>query len=385
MDNFKQVNDGLGHQYGDVLLQEIANSLRTIPQIANSCYRMGGDEFVIIVRPEVFGDITYVVDKISSMFNNPWKLMEVDYYCTMSMGLAIFPEDAVHGQDLIKCADYAMYEAKKNGKNRYCWYGEVKTSKDEQQEELENTIRKAVDDKCREFELNYQPIVDMEGKLTGVEALIRFNSTKFGRMMPMDFISVAEYLGLGAHIGDYVFEEACRTLKDWNNSIAPDLKMYINVSAIQLMAVNAVEKILGIIETTGVNPQNIVLDISESMEFRDSTRAYSTIDILHAHGIKVALDDFGAGDASMDRIRKYNAYVVKIDKNFIEGAAKDKYRSAVIEALSVMSSSMNFLLCFEGVETDTQKQFALESGAELMAGYLYGKPGSKDKIEEWMK
>lgn len=382
LDNFKQVNDGLGHQYGDVLLQEIASGIQSIQHIENSCYRLGGDEFVIIIRPEVFGEITRIVEKISHMFNKPWTIMEVEYYCTMSMGLAIFPDHGTTVQDIIKKADYAMYEAKKGGKNRYLWYEENKSEGNKEQKELEETIRTAVVEEFREFELFYQPVVDVDGAIMGAEALLRLNSEKYGRMMPVEFIPVAEYLGLISHIGNFVLRDACKTLKEWNDRFDSNLKMHINISSVQLMSPYAVERIMGIIRESGADATNVVLDLSETAEFRDEDKAFSTLDILRAHGVKVSLDDFGTGDVSLSLLKRLDTYVVKVDSSFIKNAASDVFKNSVIHSVCAMSKDMKFKVCFEGVETEQQKEFATSAGADFMEGYLFGTAMHKIEFEK---
>ncbi len=385
LDDFKQVNDGLGHQYGDVLLQEIAAGMQSIPQITNDCYRMGGDEFVIIIKPDNMQYITEIVDSICDKFNRPWSLMEVEYYCTMSMGLAVYPDNGTTVHDIIKKADIAMYEAKKNGKNRYKWYEEPDKNKNRDREQLEVTIRDAVIDECREFVLYYQPVVDRDNVIRGAEALVRLNSSEHGAMMPVEFIPVAEYLGLISNIGSYVFEEACRTLKKWNDSYDSQLKMHINISAVQLMSGRSVDEFLDVIHTTGVNPENIVMDLSETTEFRDETKAFVTLDILRAYGIKVALDDFGTGSASLGMLKRLDTYIVKVDSSFVRNAGTDVYKDTVIRSICSMARDLDYMVCFEGVETEEQRKYAVDTGAALMEGFLFGKPVPDNEFaDSWL-
>jgi len=384
LDNFKQVNDGLGHNYGDVLLQEVSNSLTEIPQIANSCYRMGGDEFVIIIKPSVFKEITQIVETVSNRFNMPWKLMEVEYYCTMSMGLAIFPDNGVVSTDLIKKADYAMYEAKKGGKNRYEWYAAVAPDDESDRKELEDDIKAEISGGCGNLELYYQPVVDSDGALRGAEALLRLKSDKYGLMLPETFIPIVEYLGLVSYVGDYVFEHACETLKKWND-IIPDFSMHINIASVQLMSGRAVEDFMEVIEEVGVNPDNIVLDISENAQFRDEDRAFQTLDILRAHGVKISLDDFGTGNLSLSLLRKLDAYAVKIDGSFINNAENDKYKNSVIKTICGLSKELGFKVCFEGIENEHQNSFAKSCEADLLEGFYYGDALTLERFEkEWL-
>lgn len=380
LDNFKQVNDGLGHQYGDVLLQEVAGALQSVPQINNCCYRMGGDEFVIIVHPDKFKYITDIVETISKRFNQAWHIMDVDYYCTMSMGLAIFPDHGQNVEEIIKNADFVMYEAKKGGKNKYLWYSLDYSNSNAKKTEFENSIRDLVVDSCKDFEIHYQPVVDTEGKIYGAEALVRINSGEMGTLMPIEFLPVAEYLGLMNKIGNFVFLESCKTLKEWNVK-HPDLKLYINMAPTQLMVSKAAEQIINMVNEAGADINNVCCEISEKTEFRSVDTALDTMEILNVHGMTVSLDDFGSGKMSIDFLKRSHASIIKFDSSFTRILPPTNYSKMILKAISEIAKNLKIDIAFVGIETEEQKNLAIEAGGRFLEGFYFGEALPKDKFE----
>lgn len=385
LDNFKQVNDGLGHQYGDVLLQEIALSLQETEGIKNSCYRMGGDEFVIIVKPWYFHMITEIVDKISKRFNDIWHIMDVDYYCTMSMGIAMFPDQGQTVEELIKRADFAMYEAKKGGKNRFLWY----TKEDEERKcvnnEFRDSIKELVGDDCRDFDINYQPVVDKNGSLYGAEALVRINNGNLGKLLPAEFLPTAEYLGIMNHIGHYVFAKAVKTLRKWNET-HPDLKMFINMAPTQLMMPKAAENIMTVVKQSEVNPENIYCEISEKTEFRDEKMALATLEILNAYGINISLDDFGSGKMSLEFLKDSHASMIKFDNSLIGKGENDGVGMTILHSITEIADILDIGIAFVGIEDEDKNNMALNAGADYLEGFYYGEALPEDKFEaKWLK
>ena len=385
LDDFKHINDGLGHQYGDVLLQEIAYSLQETDGIKNSCYRMGGDEFVIIVKPWYFDKITEIVDKISKRFNDIWHIMDVDYYCTMSMGIAVFPDQGKTVDELIKKADFAMYEAKKGGKNRFLWY----TVEDEERKCADNgfrdSIKELVGDDCRDFDINYQPVFDKDGILYGAEALVRINSGSLGRLLPAEFLPTAEYLGIMNRIGHYVFAKAVKTLKKWNGT-HPDLKMFINMAPTQLMMPKAAENIMNIIKQWEVNPENIYCDISEKTEFLDEKMALATLEILNGHGINISLDDFGSGKMSLGFLKDSHASMIKFDNSLVKKSRTDDVEITILRSITEIADILDIDIAFVGIEDDNDNNMALENKADYLGGFYYGEALPEDEFEtKWLK
>lgn len=375
LDNFKQINDGLGHQYGDVLLQQVAAGLQGIPGLRGHCYRMGGDEFLVILEPQIYDQLDEIVRRISEMFNRSWYVMGTEYYCTMSMGIAIFPDNDNDINELIKKADIAMYEAKKGGKNQYAFYSAGHDKDSIKQLDIENNMRQAIASECSEFLVYYQPVVDAAtGDCVSCEALVRWNSGALGFMCPGEFIPMAEYLGLITSIGDYVLESACKQCKAWNDNGYPDFRININLSVVQLLQKDVIDIVKRTLEKTGVNPKNIVLEITESFAINDMERVLDIVDRLKELGPKIALDDFGTGYSSLSYIKQLPFDIIKIDKTFIDDLVEDDYSQAFVKLIVDLSKTLDSKVCVEGVETEDQYKLLADLGVDYIQGYFFGKP-----------
>ena len=383
LDDFKHINDGLGHQYGDILLQQIAAGLTGIPGLRGHCYRMGGDEFVIIVEPELFGDMDKIITNITSLFNKPWYLMETEYFCTMSMGIAFFPDNSVDVHEITRMADVAMYAAKRSGKNGYAYYSSEVESATARRLDIENSMRQAVSTGIDEFVVFYQPVVDVNTqKCTSCEALVRWDSKALGFMGPGEFIPLAEYLGLITSIGDYVLEEACRRCKLWNDNGHPDFYINVNLSVVQLLQKDVVENIRKILDKTGVNPKNIVLEITESFAINDMQRVMEIITGLKRLGPKIALDDFGTGYSSLNYIKQLPLDIIKVDKTFIDDIVEDDYAQAFVKLIVDLSKTIGTKIVVEGVEHKEQFELLKRLGVDYIQGYYFGKPVPANVFEE---
>ena len=373
LDDFKHINDGLGHQYGDVLLQQIAAGLQSIVGLRGKCYRMGGDEFVAIVMPDMFSEL--IANKVKDMFNKPWYLMETEYFCTMSMGIAVFPDDSKDVHEIIRLADIAMYESKKNGKNGYTFYDSCSKLNTARRLDIENSMRQAVTSGIEEFVVFYQPVVDVRtGECSSCEALVRWDSKALGFMGPGDFIPLAEYLGLITSIGDYVLEEACRQCRYWNEHGIPDFHINVNLSVVQLLQKDVAETVARILKKTGVNPKNIVLEITESFAINDMDRVLDIIKGIKKLGPRIALDDFGTGYSSLNYIKQLPLDIIKVDKTFIDDIVEDEYAQAFIKLIVELSDTIDTDIIVEGVENEAQLNILKELGVDYIQGFYYGKP-----------
>lgn len=385
LDNFKHVNDGLGHQYGDVLLKAIAHSLQRIEGITNSCYRMGGDEFVIIIPPDVHRECDRIVKDIQDVFSRPWYLKNSDYYCTMSMGTVDFPEEGESVSELIKKADMAMYEAKKSGKNRVAHYSENIGSFANRRLNMEKNMRAATVNGYREFEVYYQPIVDVrvEGyPCTGAEALIRWNSSEFGFMSPSEFIPLAEYLGLINPIGNFVLLEACRECRRWNENGHPHYKVNVNLSVVQLLQNDIIGIVKDALEQTGINPQNLTLEVTESLAINDIDKMKRILNSIRELGVRIALDDFGTGYSSLSHIRELPLDVIKIDQSFVKNIGTDDYSESLVNMVAELASILDVNVCVEGVETTDQLERVSKMKISLIQGYYFDKPMKVEEFED---
>lgn len=383
LDNFKHINEGLGHQYGDILLQQIAAGLQSIPGLRGNCYRMGGDEFLVIIRPRMYSDLQRIIKNIMAMFNKPWYLMGTEYFCTMSMGVAVFPDNSRDVHEIVKMADMAMYDVKKSGKNQTAFYDGSKNRNPVKKLDIENNMRQAVATEIKEFVVFYQPVVDsLTKECTSCEALVRWDSKALGFMGPGEFIPLAEYLGLITDIGDYVLMEACKQCKQWNEAGYPNFHVNINLSVVQLLQKNAVENLGRIISMSGVNPRNIVLEITESFAINDIDRVTKIIEGLKAIGTRIALDDFGTGYSSLNYIKKLPLNIIKVDKTFIDDIVDDEYARAFVRLIVDLSKTIGTQIVVEGVETSEQYDILKSLGVNYIQGFLFGKPVCAEEFEQ---
>lgn len=382
LDDFKHINDGLGHQYGDVLLKAISHSLQRIEGIQNNCYRMGGDEFVIVIPPEQYRRFDRIEEDIRQIFAKPWFLKDTDYYCTMSMGIVTFPDFGDSVADLIKKADIAMYEAKKSGKNRVARYNEGINSASGRRLDMEKNMRDATVDGYKEFEVYYQPIIDVQDGVAcaGAEALIRWNSAKLGFIPPAEFIPLAEYLGLINPIGNYVLKEACACCRKWNDAGYP-YKVNVNLSVVQLLQADVVEVVEKVIKETGIEPRYLTLEVTESLAINDMERMKKILDSIKALGVKIALDDFGTGYSSLNHIREIPFDMIKVDQSFVKELADDAYSQSFVKMVAELAETLGVNICVEGIETEAQYQVVRNMKVKYIQGYYFDRPMKCEDFE----
>lgn len=382
LDDFKHINDGLGHQYGDVLLKAISHSLQRIEGIQNNCYRMGGDEFVIVIPPEQYRRFDRIEEDIRQIFAKPWFLKDTDYYCTMSMGIVTFPEYGDSVADLIKKADIAMYEAKKGGKNRVARYNEGINSASGRRLDMEKNMRDATVDGYKEFEVYYQPIIDVQDgvECAGAEALIRWNSAKLGFIPPAEFIPLAEYLGLINPIGNYVLKEACARCKKWNDA-GYAYKVNVNLSVVQLLQADVVEVVEKVIEETGIEPRYLTLEVTESLAINDMERMKKILDSIKSLGVKIALDDFGTGYSSLNHIREIPFDMIKVDQSFVKELADDAYSQSFVKMVAELAETLGVNICVEGIETEAQYEVVRNMKVKYIQGYYFDRPMKCEDFE----
>ncbi|WP_022773862.1 putative bifunctional diguanylate cyclase/phosphodiesterase [Butyrivibrio sp. AE2015] len=391
LDDFKHINDSLGHQYGDILLQDISKSISRIEGIGNSCYRMGGDEFVIIVPPDSFGRLDKIMEEIKDAFATPWYLKDSDYYCTMSMGIVKFPDHGDSVSELIRKSDVAMYEAKKSGKNRVAEYSDNIDSSSIHRLDLEKSMYDAIGKSCDEFEVFFQPIImqpsDLKSgngqfKHVGAEALVRWNSEKLGFLSPDEFVPLAEYLGLINPIGNYVLKKACECCRQWNESGTGEFAISVNLSVVQIMQTDIVDVIKECIEENHLKPQNLILELTERLAINDLARTKQTLLDIKALGVRLALDDFGTGYSALSSLRALPFDIIKVDQNFSKGIETDDYSKAFIKTISQLGKTIGAEVCVEGIETKQQLSALKGLGVKYVQGYYYDKPLRRAAFEE---
>lgn len=387
LDDFKHINDALGHQYGDALLRNIAHSFRQVRGIENTCYRVGGDEFIIIISPEFFSEEERIIKEITAIFDRPWFLKDADYYCRMSMGRVRFPDDAQDVQELIKNADVAMYAKKRDGKKRSAEYEEKFSTgvASDKRLDMEKNMREATEGDYHEFLVYYQPVTDISlpgAPCCGAEALIRWNSEQLGFISPGEFIPLAEYLGLINPIGNYVLETACTDCKRWNDNGYPNYKVNVNLSVVQLLQPDIVDIVEKTVKKTGINPKNLTLEVTEGLAIHDMERMKKILSDIKKIGVRIALDDFGTGYSSLNHIREIPFDVIKVDQSFVRDLDKDAYSQSFIKMVSELAETIGVSICVEGVETKEQYEILKQMKVRLVQGYYFDRPMPKKDFEE---
>lgn len=385
LDDFKHINDGLGHQYGDVLLKAISNSLQRINGVENTCYRMGGDEFVILVPHTSYSKFEDIMESIRVVFNKPWFLKGADYYCTSSIGVVTFPDEGETVQDLIRKADVAMYNAKKSGKNKLAYYSDSSDDENFRRLDMEKSMRAATTTDYNQFEVYFQPIMDIRKPgcpCTGAEALVRWNSEDLGFVSPGDFIPLAEYLGLINPIGLHVLKEACAAVRSWNESGHPYYKVNVNLSVVQLMQNDIVESIAEAVRESGVNPRNLTLEVTESLAINDMNRMKRIISDIKKIGVRIALDDFGTGYSSLNHIREIPLDVIKVDQSFVTDLATDQYAQSFVKMIGELASALGVRVCVEGIETIEQLKALDDMNVRMVQGFYFDKPMPREQFEK---
>ncbi len=377
LDDFKHVNDSLGHHYGDMVLKTVSKKIRRVKGIENTCYRMGGDEFVIIIPPEEYRNSEEIISSVKEVFMRPQIFKKVNYHCTMSMGVVEFPAEGEAVQELIQKVDFAMYMAKKKGKNRISRYADHNDAESGKNLDLEAALRRAIEGGCREFEIYYQPIIDIRAEgfpCVGAEALLRWDNKEIGLLQPEDFLLEAEYLGLINPIGDYVLLKACKACKQWNDNGYPDYGISVNLAVPQLLQPDIVEKVAGAVKEAGLVPGNLTLDVTEILAINDQERMLKVLEGLKKLGVKLAFDDFGAGYSSLNHVRELPFDVVKLQQGLIEKLDEDANIRSFVKVVGELAKMMDMELCVEGVETRRQCEILSELPVGMVQGFYFDCP-----------
>ncbi len=383
MDDFKIVNDGYGHDYGDALLKEFARFLRETRLEKNAVFRFGGDEFVLLIDPGNADRIQDIIGTLISRARKPWPVLGKSFYCTLSVGIVAFPDGDMGVKEIIKNADIAMYEAKKLGKNSYTFYSDNMRNDSVERAEMESMLRECIADNFSGFEAYYQPYVDMKtGRIIGAEALIRWFRPDHRLIMPFSFIALSEYLGLIVPIGEFILREACTLLRRINDSGHPDFSVSVNISMRQLQQQDIVHQIEAILNETGVNPKNLVLEITEGLEITGLQRIQIILGELHKKGIQIAMDDFGTGYSSLSNMRDLPIDIIKIDRSFIQSITRDSYASSFIQLITDFSHAVHKQICIEGVETEEQLGYCQRANVDMIQGFYYYLPMPKISLLE---
>ena len=384
LDRFKNVNDTLGHHVGDELLQKVAGQLSARLREGDTLARLGGDEFIVLLE-RVDGEYgaTQVAEKLMTMFEQPFTVADHELFVTCSVGISLYPDDALDLNMLIRNADVAMYQAKARGRNGYRFYAPSMTGEGVERLRLETFLRRSIEK--NEIFLTYQPQVEIDtGRLVGVEALVRWNHPELGLVPPARFIPLAEDSGFINQLGKWVLDEACRQMMRWQAQGLRVPKMAVNLSVKQFERGSIAGMVADILRETGLEPQRLQLEVTESV-IMNTGDALGFINDLHAIGVGLAIDDFGTGYSSLAYLKQLPVQTLKIDRSFIKDISTDVNDEAIAIAIIQLGKSMHLSVIAEGVETEEQAAFLLRHGCKLAQGYLYSRPVlAQDMLERWL-
>jgi diguanylate cyclase (GGDEF)-like protein/PAS domain S-box-containing protein len=385
LDRFKMVNDTLGHEAGDLLLQEVAQRLVGCMREEDTVARMGGDEFVVIqqgiTQPSEAG---LLATRLLRQVGQPLTLAGHDMVVGLSIGISLYPQDGEDVSALLKNADAAMYRAKELGRNGYQYYSNEMSAAGLERLELESDLHRALE--RGELLLHYQPQVDLrDGRIIGAEALARWQHPVRGMIPPASFIPLAEDIGLIGAIGEWALNTACADAKAWQMAGLPPLRMAVNVSGRQIGNGDVVEVVAAALKNSGLEPQFLEIEVTESVVMKDATRAISTLNAIKDLGVALAIDDFGTGYSSLSYLKRFPIDKLKIDKSFVDGLPKDPDDAAIATAIIAMAHSLKRTVIAEGVETASQRGFLRAHGCDEMQGYLFSKPLPAQQFVELLR
>ena len=379
LDHFKTINDALGHSFGDMLLGQAAQRLISQLRTEDTVSRVGGDEFVILLpeldkRSDIAANQAYTVaTKIRDAFSMPFDLQGHEYHITPSIGITLFPEQEQTSEVLLKQADSAMYKSKNDGRNTISFYDPSMQTEADSRLVMEKSLRQAVN--MIEFELYYQKQVDEKGRLIGAESLLRWNHPEKGIITPSTFIPLAEETGLIFDIGSWVLRSACQQMKYWSDSFPEKLpQLSVNVSSRQFRQTDFVEQVLRTIRQTGINPNQLVLEITEGVIIENVQNAIEKMRKLKAAGVSFSIDDFGVGYSSLSYLRQLPLDELKIDRSFIQDIETDPNDATIVETIISMARHLDLAIIAEGVERKAQLKFLNENGCPAYQGYYFSRP-----------
>lgn len=382
LDRFKVINDSLGHDAGDHLLQEVARRIADCVRESDTVSRLGGDEFTVLLTALHSGnDAARIARKILESLRAPVTINDRDLYVTTSIGIALYPDDGTQGETLLKNADTAMYLAKEHGRNNYQLFNAAINARAEERLELENGLRRALAN--HEFVLHYQPILNLRtGRIYGVEALVRWNDPISGTLVPpATFIPIAEATGTMQQIGEWALEHACVEMRRLDSRGFNNLMLAVNLSVSQLQQTSLVARITEILQRAGMPPRLLELEITESGAMQNPDANIAVLHELKKLGMRVSLDDFGIGYSSLGHLKNLPIDTLKIDQSFIRDLDTDEQTRAIVAAIIAMGHTMKLNVVAEGVELESQRAFLNDKRCDLLQGYLFQRPLPAEQLE----
>ncbi|HWQ95440.1 MAG TPA: EAL domain-containing protein, partial [Gammaproteobacteria bacterium] len=390
LDDFKILNDTLGHQIGDLLLQQVAQRLESCMRDGDTVARLGGDEFLVMLEDlsehtlEAAAQTKAIGEKILATLRQPYQLAMYEHHCTSSIGAALFNGNQQATDELVKQADIAMYQAKKAGRNTLCFFDQQMQDAVTARVALEGELRKALEK--QQFRLYYQIQVDSLRHPLGAEALIRWIHPERGLMSPAQFIPLAEETGLILPIGRWVLETACAQIKAWQQeALTRDLVLAVNVSPKEFRQADFVDQVQTAMQRNAINPMLLKLELTESLLLENIEDTIVTMHALNEIGVQFSLDDFGTGYSSLQYLKQLPLDQIKIDRSFVRDIAVDSSDKAIVRTIIAMAQSFELDIIAEGVETEEQRQLLLDRGCTHYQGYLFGRPVPIEQFEDLLK
>ena len=384
LDNFKHINDTLGHDAGDTLLIEASKRVSSCLRGTSTVARLGGDEFLVVL-PGLSGPdaACQVADRILQTFSTPFMLGGQEVFVTTSIGIATFPQDSDNSGTLLQHADAAMYEAKHKGKSAYSRFTPEMTEISHERLQMESYMRKAME--LGEFELYFQPIIDTHsGKLVSAEALLRWNNPALGLVMPDRFIPLAEETGLIIPIGEWVIQEACKAARNWQTLTGNPIGVAVNVSPRQFRDPGFTDAVMRALDASGLSPELLELEITERLILDNSIETADILRKLDRSGIRLTVDDFGTGYSALSYLKSYPFDTLKIDKSFIQDVLTENDDASLVRAIITMAHSLGLKVVAEGVEAEAQTHFLKEEHCDYSQGYFYSTPLPEQDFIQWL-
>lgn len=385
LDNFKTINDSYGHTLGDLLLQKVAEELQECVRSGDTVARLGGDEFVILLAGEAGEDkLLACVQRITAALRKPIVLEGQSLHVTASIGIAIYPKNGQDSTSLIKAADIAMYAAKEQGRNNFQFFSAEMSARTLARADMETRLHAALE--RQEFYLVFQPQVHLgDGRITGVEALLRWQHPEEGQILPGRFLECAENSGLIHPIGQWVLEAACRQARAWQEQGLPPLRMAVNISARQFSNPDFIDVVDKVLEQTGLDPEWLELEITESAMMENVLRTVMTLTDLKVRNIRLSIDDFGTGYSSLSYLKHFPIHRIKIAQEFVRDIPDNRDDAAIVETMITMARHLDLGVIAEGVEKKTQIDFLSKRNCLEMQGYYFSRPLPADELSDLLR
>ena len=385
LDRFKNINDSLGHEAGDQVIVEAGRRLSASVRKGDTVARLGGDEFVVLMPDIEHSRAAAILSaKLQEALLLPMNVFGHEFSPIGSIGISVYPRDGEDSTTLLKCADSAMYGSKGQGGNHYSFYTAEMGAQAYEHLRMEGALQRAL--QREEFLLHYQPVVDIEtGRVTGVEALLRWQPLDRPMVSPADFIPLAEETGLIVPIGDWVLATAMKQQVAWVEAGLPSLRVSVNLSARQFLGQDVAQRVGALLLETGCDPACLTLEITESVLMENPVAATETMGRLAAMGVQLAIDDFGTGYSSLASLKRFPIHSLKIDRSFVMDLTQDADDAAIVNAVIALAHSMKLNVIAEGVETREQLAFLQQHGCDQMQGYCFSKPVAPQGIEQLLR